>query len=87
MSRWDTRPQRVICLSTGQVYSSITDAGKKNGVPGSSIMRAIKGSRVCAGKYWALLPDDLDGIALEQWRVSKLLSYVGYEIVTKTEEV
>lgn len=80
MERWDRRPQRVICISTGQVYSSITDAGKKNGVPASSIMRAIKGSRVCAGKYWALLPAELAGESLEQWRMMQLLRCVGYEI-------
>lgn len=79
MSRWSTKPQRVICLSTGQVYRSITDAARDNGVPGSSIMRAIKGSKICVGKYWKLMPSDLDGIELEQWRMMQLLSCVGYE--------
>lgn len=81
MSRWSTKPQRVICLSTGQVYRSITDAARVNGVPASSIMRAIKGSRLCVGKYWGLVPSsDLDGIALEQWRMAQLLRCVGYEM-------
>lgn len=80
MSYWSTKAQRVICLSTGQVYKSITDAAKNHGVPASSIMRAIKGSRICAGKYWSLLPENLDGIALEQWRIGQLLSCVGYEM-------
>lgn len=79
MSRWSTKAQRVICLSTGQVYRSITDAARDNGVPASSIMRAIKGSKICVGKYWKLLPSDLDGIELEQWRMMQLLSCVGYE--------
>ena len=81
MSSWSTKAQRVICLSTGQVYKSITDAAKNHGVPASSIMRAIKGSRICSGKYWALLPENLDGFALEQWRIGQLLSCVGYEIM------
>lgn len=80
MSRWSTKAQRVICLSTGQVYRSITDAARDNGVPASSIMRAIKGSKICVGKYWKLLPSDLDGIELEQWRMGQLLSCVGYEM-------
>lgn len=80
MSTIDTRPQRVICLSTGQVYGSMREAARNHGVPASSIMRAIKGSRVCAGKYWALLPGELAGGSLEQWRMMQLLRCVGYEI-------
>lgn len=87
MSRWSTLPQRVICINTGQVYSSINDAARDTGVQASSIMRAIKKRYMCAGKYWKLLPADLDGIALEQWRMGQLLSCIGYKMMSNEEDV
>lgn len=87
MSRWSTLPQSVICINTGQVYSSINDAARDTGMQASSIMRAIKKGHMCAGKYWKLLPADLDGIALEQWRMGQLLSCIGYKMMRNEEDV
>lgn len=78
MSR-KTKPQRVICLSTGQVYGSINAAARDYDLNPSSMLRAIRSGRMCAGKYWRLLPDELSGAALDQWRMAELLSAAGYE--------
>lgn len=83
MSTWSRMPLRVICLSSGQLYESITAASKDAGVAASTLLRAIQASRLCAGKYWAMLPSELDEGTLERWRMAQLLRCVGYESSVK----
>lgn len=79
MSFIEKRAQRVICISTGQVYRSIRDAARSAKMNPSSMLRAIKTGRMSAGKYWRILPAELSGSALDQWRMAELLSAAGYE--------
>lgn len=83
MSEWSRKPLRVICLNTGQVYRSITSAGKDAGVHASTLMRAIQERRICAGKYWMILPDEITEASMERWRMAQLLGCVGYEMKTE----
>ncbi len=75
-----TKPKRVICISTGQVYGSIRDAARAYDQHPSTVMRSISSGRPCAGKYWMHLPENLDGDALDRWRMLQLLRMAGYEI-------
>ena len=86
MSTWSRMPLRVISHSSGQLYESITAASKDAGVAASTLLRAIQASRLCSGKYWAMLPSNLDDGTLERWRMAQLLRCVGYEC-NITEEV
>ena len=50
---------KVICLNTGEIFNSISEAGRKMGVPQANISKCLKGERKSAGKmpngdkiYW-----------------------------------
>ncbi len=51
MARSDPRAQRVLCISTAQVYGSIKEAARELGVAAGSISSAIAGKRRRAGRY------------------------------------
>lgn len=41
---------KVICLNTGEIFNSISEAGRKMGVPQANISKCLKGERKSAGK-------------------------------------
>jgi len=59
----DANSQKVQCLTTGEIFSSISEAGRHYGVPQPNISKVLKGKRKSAGKHpetgeklrWALV--------------------------------
>lgn len=59
----DANSQKVQCLTTGEIFSSISEAGRHYGVPQPNISKVLKGERKSAGKHpetgeklrWALV--------------------------------
>jgi len=51
MARSNQRSQRVLCVSTAQVYGSIKEAARELGVAAGSISSAIAGKRRRAGRF------------------------------------
>lgn len=59
----ETNSQKVQCLTTGEIFSSISEAGRYYNVPQPNISKVLKGERKSAGKHpetgeklrWALV--------------------------------
>ena len=80
----NSKLQSVVCLNTGEVYRSISAAAAAAGVSTSSVMRAIKSDRVCCGKFYALLPDEITSEQLDHWRMSRLLGCISFRLGGET---
>ena len=80
MAAITTKPRRVICLNSGQLYESINAAGRDIGAEPSSVLRAIRADRALRGKWYAYAPDNIEGDALERWRMARLLGCIGYDV-------
>lgn len=81
MAAISTKPQKIVCISTGQVYASINEAARENSVQPSSMMRAVKDRRMCCGKYYDYLPAELEGAdsaELSRWRMARLLGIIDF---------
>ena len=61
----DANSQKVQCLTTGEIFNSISEAGRHYGVAQPNISKVLKGERKSAGKHpetgeklrWALVKD------------------------------
>lgn len=80
MAAISTKPRRVICLNSGQLFDSINAAARVIGAEPSSVLRAIRAGRALRGMWFVYTPDQLEGDALERWRVARLLGCIGYEV-------
>ena len=50
--------KKVLCIETGEIYSSTREAQRQTGIPHNSISRACSGTRCTAGKlHWEYLND------------------------------
>lgn len=85
MAAITTKPRRVICLNSGQLYESINAAGREIGVEPSSVLRAIRADRALRGKWYAYAPDNIEDEALERWRMARLLGCIGYDVRLKED--
>ena len=81
-----TKPRRVVCLNSGQLFDSINAAGREIGAEPSSVLRAIRADRALRGKWYAYAPDNIEGEALERWRVARLLGCIGYDVRIRNED-
>lgn len=64
-----TKPKPVICLETGEVYSSIYRASKKTGLDKNKISYCCRGKRSrTGGLHWSFYPDNYTN----EWRISEL---------------
>ena len=53
------RTRRVICVETGQVFNSLTEAGAFVGVSSQNITAAVRGKASTSGGYhWKYAPDN-----------------------------
>jgi hypothetical protein len=52
---WNSRV--VLCIDTGEVFDSISEAGRAMGVSGTAIGNAIRKGRTSCGKRWIYLND------------------------------
>ena len=80
----DSMKKRVVCLDTGTVYESITDATRQTGIPSKGIGEICKGTRISThGTHWAYYT----GQTKEE--LEKLLSDLLYkkEMVYKARKV
>lgn len=80
MAAKSTKARRVICLSTGLVYSSINAAARAHELSPASVMRAIRHDRRCGGLFFTYAPEDITGEQLEKWRIARLLGCVSFSI-------
>ena len=61
----EANSQKVQCLTTGEIFNSISEAGRHYGVPQPNISKVLKGERKSAGKHpetgeklrWALVKE------------------------------
>lgn len=54
------KTRRVICVETGQVFNSLTEAGAFVGVSSQNISAAVRGkASTSVGYHWKYAPDDL----------------------------
>ena len=56
VNRWrqmgtETNSKRVLCVTTGEYFPSVCEAGRHYGVPQPNISKALKGERKSAGKH------------------------------------
>lgn len=70
--------QRVICLDTGHIYDSVSDAAKSAGITPGGITRAIQRGSNCRGYYYAVLPAEwnLHGEQIDVWCNAKRLDII-----------
>lgn len=47
----EANSQKVICLTTGKIYASQSEAARQTGIPQSNISKVLKGERKSAGKH------------------------------------
>lgn len=53
------RQKKIICVETGEIFNSLTEAAIKNNVNKSAICKACKGKlKTCAGYHWAYYYED-----------------------------
>lgn len=71
----------IICLNTGERFRSMAEAAAAAGVNRSSVLRAVRESRACNGRYYAEVPVAITtSEQLEHWRFGRLLSCISYTI-------
>lgn len=81
MAAISTKPRRVIDLGSGQCYRSINAAARSIGVQPSSMMRSIDQHRTIGGRYYAYMPEELEGAdsaAITRWRMGELLGVIDF---------
>ena len=81
MAAISTKPRKVVCINTGQVYASINSAAREIGMNPSSLQRALIKCRMCCGKYYDYLPAELEGAdsaELSRWRMARLLGIIDF---------
>ena len=62
----ETNKKPIICITTGEIFSSISEAGRAYGIPQGNISKCLKGERKSAGKhpvtqeklFWAFIPKE-----------------------------
>lgn len=47
----DANSQKVICLTTGEIFSSQSEAARQTGIPQANISKVLRGKRKSAGKH------------------------------------